>query len=203
MKKLTTIINKTIKDSWKNLRKDYKHNLLCEEWSMQSAFYYHLRTQLKEYIDKWDIQIWTEYHISNWDYLTEKANQKNTKKFWYIDLVVVSIDKKKLKELHLKYCVEKIHALVEFKYALTTNKTNLFLALNSNKSISDKEKLEKLSKIYYPSDSDDKKKDNWKWYSPEPKYKYFFGINEYMKFWELEYSFEAKCSENNGKFMDL
>lgn len=190
MEDLSKIIHNSLIEAWEILIQDYNKNLLVREWTLQSAMYYHLRSILSSYIDWWNLRIWCEYPILKWG--TDASSR--------IDMVIVDFNESKNTEwLEMTLCVDQIYAIIEFKYAYTKEKVTLFTKPN-RKGISDKKKLKSLSSILYPHSFEDIK-DSWE--NKTPKYKYFFGINEYMKFWKLSYSFESKCSENNGKFMDL
>lgn len=190
MEDLSKIIHNSLIEAWELLIQGYNKSLLVREWTLQSAMYYHLRKALSSCIDWWSLRIWCEYPILKWD--TDASAR--------IDMAIVDFNQSKNEKwLEMTLCVDQIYALIEFKYAYTEKKVTLFTKPNK-KGISDKKKLKSLSSILYPHSFEDIK-DSWE--NRTPKYKYFFGINEYMKFWKLSYSFESKCSENNGKFMDL
>ena len=187
---INEIVHNAIIWAWSLVKIDCDNWLICREWSLQSCMYFHLRKALSSCIDWWSLRIWCEYPILKWD--TDASAR--------IDMAIVDFNQSKNEKwLEMTLCVDQIYALIEFKYAYTEKKVTLFTKSNK-KGISDKKKLKSLSSILYPH-SFETIKDSWE--NRIPKYKYFFGINEYMKFWKLSYSFESKCSENNGKFMDL
>jgi hypothetical protein len=97
----------------KELQKDYTNNLLCHEWSLQSALYMHLRNYLDNQKD--GKKIWCELRLKTgiiWKRKEKKFIKK--KEQVAVDIGIVNINENK--EDHLKNSITEVHALIEIKY---------------------------------------------------------------------------------------
>lgn len=92
------IIKQAIKQIWlNNIKDDYDNKRILNEDTLKALFYFHLRNNLKEYLNDTRVRIYTEFNL----------NQNKR-----VDLAVVKIDKE---DIYGSIGIEEIIALVEFK----------------------------------------------------------------------------------------
>ena len=136
-------IEKAVVFAIKRLQEDYKNNLLCHEWSLQSALYMHLRNQL---YDLNNGKVWCELRLKTGIIGKEKGKKiiKNKEQV-AVDIGIVVIDEEK--ETHLKNRITQIHALIEIKYVqISENAKNQFMRKLSNKNDTRRPKI--VDKLY-------------------------------------------------------
>ncbi len=112
-----SVIKEAIIFAITELKKDYKSNLLCHEWSLQSALYMHLRGKLKFESNE---KIWCELRLRT-EYVQEIEKEMIIiKEQVAVDMAIVTINNEEW--FHLKNRIVEVNALIEIKYVQMSEK---------------------------------------------------------------------------------
>lgn len=121
---INEIVHNAIIWAWSLVKIDYYNWLICREWTLQSSMYYHLRNILSSHIDWGSLRIWCEYPLSKWDIDSSSR----------IDIAIIDFNQaENEKWLEMRYCVNKIYALIELKYQSLKEDNFELLAYDINK----------------------------------------------------------------------
>lgn len=117
------VIKEAIIFAVKRLQEDYRDNLLCHEWSLQSALYMHLRGKLKLESNE---KIWCELRLRTEHIQEIEKETVINKEQVAVDMAIVTINNEEW--FHLKNRIVEVNALIEIKYVqMSDNAKNQFM----------------------------------------------------------------------------